>query len=390
MIINGERALAYIVEVAEVKPIPNYDRVEYARVNGWWVIIGKGDLKQGDKGVYFEIDSLVPAEDERFAFMEKRNFKVKTQKMCKVISQGLLLPLTEFPELGDKPIGADVTKELKVIYYETKDNERKDLETEQAKIVSMKARHKKIFASKLGKWLMRREWGRKVMLKLFGRKKVKSKSFPTHFPFVHKTDEERIENLPHLLGSPEPYIVTEKLDGTSATYILERKKIGYEFYVLSRNVRQKDEKQSCYHDRNVYWDMAFKYNIKEKMIEFLKDSPDLTYICIQGEICGPGVQANPLKLKSVQLFVFNFITSSAGRLPSIVAKEYITNHFKIPFVPILATNFMIPNDMEQFKVMADGKSVLNEEVMREGIVCREPIFDTSFKNISRNFLLKHS
>ena len=100
MLINGKRALAYIVTIDEIKPIEGYDRVEYARTNGWWVIIGKNDnLRVGHKCVYFEVDSKVNADDERFAFLEKRNYKIKTQKMCKVISQGLLMPLYLFPEL---------------------------------------------------------------------------------------------------------------------------------------------------------------------------------------------------------------------------------------------------------------------------------------------------
>ena len=34
MLIDGKRALAYIVAVDEIKPIPSYDRVEHALVAG--------------------------------------------------------------------------------------------------------------------------------------------------------------------------------------------------------------------------------------------------------------------------------------------------------------------------------------------------------------------
>ena len=126
MIINDKRALAYVVTIDEIKPIEGYDRVEYARTNGWWVIIGKNDnLKVGDKCVYFEVDSKVNAKDERFAFLEKRNYKIKTQKMCKVISQGLLMPLSLFSEIGDADINTDVTDILKVTYSVEEDNSRK-------------------------------------------------------------------------------------------------------------------------------------------------------------------------------------------------------------------------------------------------------------------------
>ena len=73
MIINDKRALAYVVTIDEIRPIEGYDRVEYARTNGWWVIINKADnLQVGDKCVYFEVDSKVNPLDERFAFLEKR------------------------------------------------------------------------------------------------------------------------------------------------------------------------------------------------------------------------------------------------------------------------------------------------------------------------------
>ena len=221
MLINGERALAYIVTIDEIKPIEGYDRVEYARTNGWWVIISKADqLQVGDKCVYFEIDSKVPSEDERFAFLEKKHYKIKTQKMCKVISQGLLMPLNKFPELGDLEINTDVTDKLKVVYSVAEDNHRKKVNP-NAKYNSMAARHAKLFKKKPFKWLMRRAWGRKLLFVFFGKKKDKPLAFPS---FVSKTDEERIENIPDRVGNGVEYVLTEKLDGTSCTYALERKK----------------------------------------------------------------------------------------------------------------------------------------------------------------------
>jgi hypothetical protein len=50
---------------------------------------------------------------------------------------------------------------------------------------------------------------------------------------------------------------------------------------------------------------------------------------------------------------------------------------------------MMPNDMEEFKQMATAPSVINPEVMREGIVLRDSATDFSFKNVSREYLLKH-
>lgn len=391
MIINDKRALAYVVTIDEIRPIEGYDRVEYARTNGWWVIINKADnLSVGDKCVYFEVDSKVNPLDDRFAFLEKRDYRIKTIKMCKVYSQGLLIPLSNFPELGDLDVNTDVTDALKVIYYVPADNERKaNTPDPNAKYKSMAARHPKLAKQKWFRWLMRRGWGRKFLFIFFGKKKDTPKGWPTHFPFIHKTDEERCENLPQMLGHPNPLIVTEKLDGTSTTFILERKgKKKFEFYVLSRNVRQRDEKQSCYHDHNIYWDMAFKYDVENKLREYLDDHPNLTYVCIQGESVG-SVQGNPLKLDEDDFYAFNFIDSINGRWSSDIASVEVKNKLGIKWVPILDTHFMMPNDMEEFKQMATAKSVVNPAVMREGIVLRDPATDFSFKNVSREYLLKH-
>lgn len=389
MIINGKRALAYVVTIDEIKPIEGYDRVEYARTNGWWCIISKNDnIQVGDKCVYFEVDSKANCEDERFAFLEKRNYKIKTQKMCKVISQGLLMPVRLFPELGDPEINTDVTDILKVTYAVEEDNVRKGNRTHDAKYTNMAARNKRIFSKKWAKWMMKRPWGRKVMFAIFGKKKDNPRGWPTHFPFIHKTDEERCENIPWVLKIEDPLVVTEKLDGTSCTYILEKKGHNkYEFYVLSRNIRQKDENQKTYHDHNIYWDLAFKYDIENKLRKYLDENPNLTYVCIQGEGVG-NVQGNPLKLDEDDLYVFNFITSKEGRVNSMAGRVIIET-FGMKWVPILDTCYHIHDNMEDFKKFATGPSAVNPNVMREGVVIRNPKDDFSFKNVSREYLLKH-
>lgn len=389
MIINDKRALAYIVTIDEIRPIPNYDRVEHARTNGWWCVTRLNELKVGDKAVYFEVDSKVPADDERFSFLEAKHYKIKTQKMCGVFSQGLLMPITLFPELADMEVGTDVTDILKVTYSVVEDNTRKSKNGDpDAKYKSMAQRHQKIFKKPIVRKIMKHKLGRKIMFLFFGKKKDKPLSFPTHFPFVHKTDEERCENMPWVLGYKRPLIVTEKLDGTSSTYILERKgKKKFEFYVLSRNIRQKTPDQKCYHDKNIYWNMAIKNNIEQRLKEYLIANPDLKYVCIQGESVG-SVQGNPLKLKEDELYVFNFIRSDVGRLSSIDGKEIIES-WGMRFVPILETEYYVPTDMEAFKEYATAKSVVNPNVLREGIVLRDPTNDFSFKNVSREYLLKH-
>jgi RNA ligase (TIGR02306 family) len=246
----------------------------------------------------------------------------------------------------------------------------------------MKARHKKLFKKPWAKWMMKRAWGRKVMFFFFGKKKDNPRGFPT---FVSKTDEERIENVPWRLQEDKQWLTTEKLDGTSCTYALERKgKNKFEFYVCSRNVRQKDETQECYHDHNIYWDMAFKYNIEQRLTEYLNLHPELTWVCIQGEGVG-SVQGNPLKLKEDDFYVFNFITSKDGRWSSTAGKLLVED-WGMKWVPMLGI-VRLPETMEEMKSLADGNSMVNPEVIREGIVYRSLDGKESFKNVSNKFLL---
>lgn len=403
MIINEKRALVYNTPVVWVKPIEGADNIELVGVLGWTCIAKKGEFKPGDTAIYFEIDSKLPVADWS-AFMESKHYKVKTMRLGKfnVISQGLALPTDAFgEELSSKIIDAisegfrngdntvDLTEILEVTYSVEEDNKRKANVDPNAKYISMKARHKKFFSNKLVKKMMKYKWFRKFIFIFLGKKKDNPKSFPTNFPYVHKTDEERCENMPWVLGYENSLIVTEKLDGTSCTYILERKKHGkFEFYVSSRNVRQLRPDQECYHESNIYWELALKYNIEEHLREYLEIDPDLDYVCIQGEGVG-NVQGNPLKLKENQLFVFNFIRSDIGRLPSTVGREIVAT-WGMNWVPILDTEYYVPNDMEEFKQFATAKSVVNSDVLREGIVLRDPKTDLSFKNVSREYLLKHN
>ena len=335
--------------------------------------------------------------------MARKHYAVKSMKLNKfgVISQGLLMPLSEFPELGtfkNPDVGVidnniDLTDVLHITYNVPEDNKRKSSPSKDAKYQSMAARHQKIFRQKWARWFMRREWGRKVMFFIFGRKKDNLKYFPKHFPYVKITDEERIENISYVLNDKRKLTATEKLDGTSTTFILERKKHKklwdkdpYEFYVCSRNVIQLTPDQDCYHETNIYWEMAKKYNIEEHLKQYLVNNPELTYVSIQGESVG-NVQGNPLKLSENDFYGFNFIRSDIGRIPSLEGKKILEN-WGMKWVPIVDTEWINPDTMEEMKALATGKSLVNPDVLREGLVYRDEndnIF--SFKNVSNEFLM---
>lgn len=221
-----ERKLAHIEKVEWVKPITGADNIELIGILGWTCIAKKAEFKKGDIAVYIEIDSKVPENDERFAFLESKHFKVKTMKLSKfgVISQGLALPIILFPELSNKNIGDDATSDLKILYSIDEDNIRKANKTNpEDKYKAMAARKPELFKKPLIRKIMGYKIGRKLLFLILGRKNDRPLAFPKHFEFIHKTDEERVENMPWVLDNKNPLTVTEKLDGTSSTYILERK-----------------------------------------------------------------------------------------------------------------------------------------------------------------------
>ena len=203
---NNERELAYIVIIDDVTPIKGYDRVELAHVGGWTVVVGKGEFKKGDPAIYFEIDSKLP-EVKPFAdmeFLSKKHYKIKTQKMCKSISQGLLMSAQNFGwgigTDGNKVFMLDLdgerhyaddesrflTAKLGVTYSVAEDNHRKS-SGKTDKYAKMAQRHGKLFSKQPFRWLMKRNWGKRLLFVFFGRKRDNS-GFPS---WVVKTDEER-------------------------------------------------------------------------------------------------------------------------------------------------------------------------------------------------------
>lgn len=407
---DGKRELCYTVKIDNIEPIVGSDNCEAAVVGGWKIMVRKNTFKPGDIAVYFEIDSKVP-ETKEFEFLASKHFKIKTQKYTfggkgNFISQGLLMSFKDFEDdFGGIPTwmaaynakinmtgefeSLALTDILGVKYAIETDNKRKANNT---KYQGMVQRHPKLFKNKIIKWLFKRKWGKELLFFFLGKKKDNQYAFPSHFEYIHKTDEERVENLvPGILECKDPWIVTEKIDGTSTTFILERKPFGkYEFYVSSRNVRQLKPDQANYHsqDSNVYWDMAIKYAVENALKDLLRKNPDWKYVGLQGETAGLNLQGNPNNMKDVRFFGFNLIDSVNGRWNSVDSKQTMA-HYNIDWVPIIDTNYILPDTIEELKAQADGDTVIPDASgIREGFVYRSLDGKNSFKNVSNNFLIK--
>lgn len=384
-----ERALAHIEKVEWVKPIEGADNIELIGVLGWICVAKKGEFHAGDRAVYIEIDSRCPQDDERFAFLASKNYKIKTMKLSKfnVISQGLALPISLFPELEHKKAGTDVTELLKITYSSQEDLKRKSNKVDpDSKCKIIVGRHPKLFKLPMMRKLMEHSSGKKLVLFLFGRKIEDLLEFPN---WIVRTDEVRIENAIFHLQSTDKWIKTEKLDGCSCTYAVDKlhRKNDFEFIVCSRNIRQSDKKERTDSEENIYWELAEKYDIEHILKEFAETNC-FDRVVLQGEGVGPLIQGNPYKLEENRLFCFNLVINGKRTSTQELVKFCEENHLE--HVPIVETECELCHTMEEMKAEADGFSLLNPAVLREGFVYRSKDGKQRFKNVSREYLLKHN
>ena len=387
MLNGNKRELAYIVKVSEAKDLEGYDKVHYVKCLGWWCVAPK-DIKVGDLVVYFEIDSKLPADDARFAFMEKRKYIVKTQKMCKAVSQGLVLSMSEFPELKDFKEGDFVTDKLHVEKYDPDDIRENKCSKPESKVSDFQRAmscHQKFFKNPIVKYLMKYKPARWVFAKLFVLKKDKDKSkWPDWLP---KTGSERIQNLPHLFGCKDKYIITEKVDGCSTSFILNEKD---KYMVCSHNVIKNTEKNSDggnYYKCNVWAESGFKYNV-ESVLRDIKKSSKLKTVAIQGETYGDGIQKRTYSLKNKHDFVVFHIWFDGVRL-SIKDMIDVCDKYNLPHVHVYNYNYEIPDSVEKVIEDVDNSKSHIDGGDIEGFVFYSQDGQQNFKCVSPNFLLKY-
>lgn len=357
------RKLASVEIIDKLEPIPNADRILKATVKGWECVVSKSDnFQQGDKVVYIEVDSVLPARPE-FAFLKDRKYRVRTIKLRKQISQGLVLPLTYLPNRY-YAIGEDVTKELGIKKYDPQ------LEAENKMMAHTEPKGRFSF---LWKPLMRFRWFRRLYAKF----NVQNEKFPTDI--ASKTDEERWQNITNNLKEWRAKDImltcTEKIDGCSATYFLSGKTFG----VCSRNIWLRKE------DNSPYWEVARRFQIEEAL-KHIKDAFGFTKVVLQGEIIGQNIQGNKYQISGYDFYAYNLILD--GIKVEQEKMESILKELHIKTVPVVYKNLYIPQDLQDFNNISSAKSLLLDTQEREGIVCRNYKEGISFKAISPNFLLK--
>lgn len=360
----ADRKLAHIEKIDWIRPIEGKDRIALAGVLGWTVIIQKADYNEGDKCIFCEIDSVFPEKPE-FEFLRSKKFRIKTMKMSGVLSQGICFPTSMLPK-GNYEIGDDVTELMGITQYEPTMDKEVDVNED---VINTK---------KYPDFLMKMSWFRKLVLP-----KKQAKGFPN---FISKTDETRIQNAPFYLDMNCKWVATEKIDGQSGSFTLQRikgkhfwNKNSFDFAVCSRNLRKWKK------DTSSFWSVAEKYDIEEVLHGLIGDNE---WVAIQGECIASNVQGNKYKVTEPDLYVFNLIYPS-GRVGSVEAKK-IVEEYGLKFVPIIdeaadIKGMTVPEVLDY----ATGKSQLYD-TLREGIVFRSLDGKQSFKAVSPEFLIKHN
>lgn len=362
------RKLVSIKQIKDIQPIKGADRIVKAMVGGWPVVVKKDEFQVGDYGVYFEIDSFMPASDERFSFVQKDKLKtfndvegtrLSTIKLKKQISQGLVLSISEFPEIEDF---------LRV----------------NNKTVEEASQEKLDFSELLGiqKYEMDDTSGATEAAGLF--------------PYwIHKTDQERLQSFYDEIAEKEKeteFYATMKLDGSSATFCyttnpdllhdkLEKDSEGGQFFVCSRNLLLKRLED------NAFFKASQNQGIENKLAYFHKKTGRT--IAIQGELVGPGIQQNYEKFNKFSVLIFSIYDVDDQRYLPMSDVIDIATELELPTVPVLEVfkPFERFKNIDEFMEYSDNLKPTHASIP-EGVVYHAVNGNVSFKVISNKYLLK--
>lgn len=263
-------------QIDEVTPIANADRIESYRVGGWMVVDRKGSYEVGDYVVYVEPDAFMPTEDPRYAFLGERGERtmtidgtkvrghvLKTVRLRGQISQGVLFdPHVVIPEVPEEAYGR--------------------LCSDRTRLDGLMCVREYAPDESVGKVGLVGGYDSSV---------------------APRTDAERVQNVDedtYDLVRRSEYYATVKVDGTSITATSDPQ--GGSVRAFSHNY----EFDVTVGRGRVVLDLL----AAQGLMPLFERRPGLT---LQMELCGPGIQKNPLRLESPRLFVFSVWDMDAGR-----------------------------------------------------------------------------
>lgn len=346
------RKLATIQKVWKIEPIEGADRIELAHVLGWQCVVNRGQFSPMDLGVYFEIDSFLPVREEfeylrassfRTSELLGEGFRLRTMKFRGQISQGLVMPISAFPELENIDLAEyqDVTELLKIRKWEIPEQI-----SSQGTIIGQ---------------------------------------LP---PDIPKTDETRVQAEPELIREFHglEYYISTKMDGSSHSCSIDEEGI---FHVTGHNYEYKDD------DKSDLYKLLKMRNVEQKMRNLMREH-GYKKLVLQGEFCGEGIQKNRLRLNKPEWYVFTIRVN--GRRVGLKDMQEICEALELATVPIEEVGMNLDEKyptVEALLARADGEYPNGGK--KEGIVIRptEPVFcerisaALSMKVVNNKYLLKN-
>lgn len=363
------RKLVTVRQVKEKSAIKGADRIEVLKVDGWKVVSKKDQFQVGDYGVFFEIDSLLPVNDSRYDFLPKHNTKnydgiecirISTVRLRGEISQGLFLPLDQFPEVNE--------------YSQTHNMSIQDVK--EAKVD---------FAETLGV--------QKYEINLSVRGNDAAGSFPFYIP---KTDQERINNVYDELVEDYKniqFFATLKMNGASLTAYytkveeqqystLDVDKDGGQFIVCSRSNTLKPTE-------NPYTVACNNLGVENKLKAYNENHN--TQYALQGELLGKGIQGTSEKFLEYTVRFFSVFDVIEQKYIPFGKSLDVLEEMGLPSVNVLDVMypFIDLENVDDFVEYANNIESPHSDTP-EGVVFHS--VDTpvcSFKVISPKFLLKY-
>lgn len=354
------RKLCKLVIIDEIKEHTNADSLEIAVVGGWQCVVRKGEYTPGTICLYHEIDSMLPLDDVRFSFLEGRNeymvdgkryARIKTMKLRKEISQGLLTLITD-PSLLTLIGGIKWDSHDELLYMVDTLNDLIDFDTRYGII----------------KYVSKSEAA--------GLSGMAKGNFPS---FIPKTDQERYQNIRRTIESiPQDttFELTVKLDGSSFTAYAREDETGERVTgVCSRNLELKLDQEG-----NAFVDMFKSLNLDEKFRSYGGN------IAIQGEMVGPGIQGNFEGVDERSLYIYSVYDIDAQEYLKPAWARAVVAALGLNYVPVLDPEFKLPA-YDDIQSIASGPSGLKGKY-REGVVLKSNNCSLSFKAISNEYLIR--
>ena len=345
-------SVCYVSTVKEIKPIEGADKIELAVIGGWNCVIQKNAYKVGDLVVVATTDAVIPVDlSDRMEVTSylRKGQRVRTVKLRGVYSECLIIPTKFIPGIGE-------------IYYDG---------TDMMELMGISKWEPPVQMRQLSS-------GKKVRYRY--RIYQDNPNFHVYYKFPN------LKNVPDMFTEKDLVEITRKIHGTNARYgIVKKPKISlwdkivkflgnkwveYEFVVGSHNVEKGSDSQGFY-DTNVWYEIAEKYNIKEKMwaIAKLRGAEDIgTDMTLYGEIYGAGIQKGyDYGLEDIRLVGFD-VSINGQYLDTSRAAYIITAHFRIPYVPILWTGMWSKEIQDSFVL---NNFIEGTKVPHEGVVVKD-------------------